>query len=247
MEKYPLPKIGRHFLHIKRRLLRLNYNISIYLYVIMYLGQAEQDKFVLHILKNKQNGYFLEIGSNHPITINNTYLLEKNYGWKGIMVEYNPDYLPLYKEHRQNSIHVIEDATTVNYKNVFENNNMPLSFDYLQIDLEANNGSTIQTLQKLDNEIFDTYKFATVTFEHDVYHTNFANTRLESRKIFTKRGYICVFEDISGIGNPYEDWYVHPDLVDMNYVNNLIENNKKYYVSHPITEKTLDWNDIQYI
>jgi len=213
----------------------------------MYLGQAEQDKFVLNVLKNKKNGYFLEIGSNHPININNSYLLETKYDWNGIMVEYDSNFLSLYKEHRPNSIHIINDATEIDYKNVFEQNNMPLSFDYLQIDLEVNNGSTIKTLQKLDNEIFDTYKFATVTFEHDIYHTNFANTRLESRNIFAKRGYICVFEDINNENNPYEDWYVHPDLVDINYVNNLIENNKLHYVNHPITEKTINCKDIQYI
>ena len=212
----------------------------------MYLGQANQDRFVLNILKEKRDGYFLEIGSNHPIHINNTYLLEKRYGWKGIMVEYQSEYLASYKEHRPNSIHLIHDARTIDYKNVFEINNMPLLFDYLQIDLEANNGSTIQTLEKIDNEIFDTYKFATITFEHDIYHTNFDNTRMKSRDIFKKRGYVCVFEDISDSGNPYEDWYVCPDLVDMNYVNDLIEKNKTKYVNHPITGKTINWKDIQY-
>ena len=214
----------------------------------MYLGQAQQDKFVLQILKGKKNGYFLEIGYNHPINISNSYLLETKYDWKGIMVEYDASFLNLYKTHRPNSIHVINDATQVDYKNIFEKNNVPASLDYLQIDLEANNGSTIRTLQKLDNEIFDTYKFATVTFEHDIYHTNFENTRLASRDIFKKRGYVCVFEDINNQGtNPYEDWYVHPDLVDMNYVNNLIENNKQFYVNHDLTGKTLNWQNIQYI
>jgi len=213
----------------------------------MYLGQANQDKFVLNVLKEKRNGYFLEIGSNDPIDINNTYLLETNYNWKGIMVEYDEKFLPLYKEHRPNSIHVISDATIVDYKNIFETNNLPLSFDYLQIDLEANNGSTLKTLQKLDNEIFDTYKFATVTFEHDIYHTNYDNTREKSRDIFKKRGYTCVFEDINNQGvNPYEDWYVHPDLVDMNYVNELIEKNKTNFRDHRITGKTINWEDIQY-
>jgi hypothetical protein len=213
----------------------------------MYLGQANQDKFVLNVLKEKTNGYFLEIGSNHPININNTYLLETSYNWKGIMIEYESKYLPLYKEQRPNSIHVINDATTIDYKFLFETNNMPLTFDYLQIDLEANNGSTIRTLQKLNTEIFEKYKFATVTFEHDIYHTNFDNTRLQSRDIFKSRGYICVFEDINCDGNPYEDWYVHPDLVDIDYVNNLIENNKTKYIDHPITGKTINWKDIQYI
>ena len=212
-----------------------------------YLGQAEQDKFVLNILKEKKNGYFLEIGSNHPINTNNSYLLETKYDWKGIMVEYEQSYLDLYKVHRPNSLHIINDATQVDYKNIFIANNVPLSVDYLQIDLEVNNGSTLKTLQKLDNEIFDTYKFATVTFEHDIYHTNFDNTRLKSRDIFKKRGYFCVFEDVNNQGiNPYEDWYVHPDLVDMNYVNTLIDNNKKYHTNDPITGKTINWQNIQY-
>jgi hypothetical protein len=213
----------------------------------MYNGQAEQDKFVLNVLNNKKNGYFLEIGSNHPIHTNNSYILETKHNWKGIMVEYCNEFLPLYKLHRPNSIHVMNDARVVDYKNLFETNNFPTSLDYLQIDLEVWNGSTIETLTNLDNNIFDTYKFATITFEHDIYDSNFGNTRIESRKIFQKRGYICVFEDVNNMGNPFEDWYVHPDLVNMVYVNNLIENNKSKFVNNPITEKTIKWEDIEYI
>ena len=213
-----------------------------------YNGQAEQDKFVLNILKHKQNGYFLEIGSNDPITINNTYLLEKKYNWKGIMVEYTSSFLPLYKAHRSNSIHIMNDATMIDYKTLFNSNNVPSSIDYLQIDLEVNNGSTLKTLEKLNNEIFDDYKFATVTFEHDIYKENFNNTREKSRKIFKDRGYVCVFEDIHNLlpQYVYEDWYVHPDLVDMEYVNQLKNNNNKNYVDNSITTKSINWQAIEY-
>ncbi len=213
----------------------------------MYNGQAEQDKFVLNILKHKKNGFFVEIGSNDPIYINNTHLLEKQYNWKGIMIEYNSAFLELYKNERTNSIHVINDATLIDYKQLFENNNVPLNIDYLQIDLEANNGSTIKTLEKLNNEVFDKYKFATITFEHDIYHTNFENTRLKSRDIFHNRGYYCVFQDINNKGiNPYEDWYVHPDLVDMNYIYYLQERNIKNYTFYNSDIKTINWESIIY-
>lgn len=212
----------------------------------MFLGQAQQDKFVLKVLKEKHDGCFLEIGSNHPVYINNTYLLETNYHWKGILVEYDAKYLPLYKQHRSHSVAIIQDATKVNYQALFRQVHLPAAIDYLQIDLEANNGSTLRTLQKLDADVFDRYRFATVTFEHDIYHTNFDNTRLASREIFRRRGYLCVFEDVNNEGNPYEDWYVHPDLVDMNYVQQLMEINQTNYTTHPITGKTIDWKDIQY-
>lgn len=195
-----------------------------------YYGQAQQDKFVLQMLNHKKNGLFLEIGSSHPIEFNNTYLLEKQYGWKGIMVEYNPIFLESYKKIRNRCLHVINDATKVDYKYIFEKNNLPSNIDYLQIDLDAHNGSTLQTLEKLDRELFDNYKFATVTFEHDIYFSNFNNTREKSRIIFNKRGYIRLFEDINNEGkNPYEDWYVHPELIDVKHIQEIKNKNINHY------------------
>jgi hypothetical protein len=86
-----------------------------------YNGQAEQDKFVLNILKYKTNGYFLELGANDPIYTNNTFILENKYNWKGIMIEGDASFIPEYNSKRANSIHVIKDATTINYNRLFTN------------------------------------------------------------------------------------------------------------------------------
>ena len=123
-----------------------------------YNGQVLQDKFVVSILKNKRNGYFIEIGSNHPKLINNTYVLENELDWRGIMVEYDPNWLPQYKLERPNSIHVIDDATQINYVKLLKHHNAPTNIDYLQIDLEVSNRSTLSTLEILNNTIFDEYK-----------------------------------------------------------------------------------------
>jgi hypothetical protein len=203
----------------------------------MFRGQAEQDKFVLTVLDNKRNGTFVEIGSCHPININNSFLLESSYGWNGIMIEIDNAYLPLYRAHRPNSVHVIQDATTINYSQLFQTSNMPNSIDYLQIDLLVENRSTLATLEKLNNEVFDAYTFATVTFEHDIYRGNYFDTRAKSREIFAARGYVRVFSDISNESNSFEDWYVHPTLVNMDYVTKLMEANG----SNPI-----NWNRIKY-
>jgi hypothetical protein len=184
----------------------------------MFNGQIHQDQYVLYCLKNKRNGTFLEIGSNDYKFINNTYLLEKSYGWSGIMVEYDPVHLPYYQQHRQNSHHIIQDATTINFKNVFETLSFPNNIDYLQIDLEVNNRSTLATLENLDSQVMDEYKFATVTFEHDIYRGDYFNTRQASRDIFERRGYVRVFSDVADENSSFEDWYVHPDLVDMSII-----------------------------
>ena len=200
-----------------------------------YNGQVLQDKFVVSVLKNKRNGYFIEIGSNHPKLINNTYVLEKELNWKGIMVEYDKDFLPHYKIERPNSIHIINDATQINYYELLQQYNMPKNIDYLQIDLEVSNRSTLTTLEIFNKTIFPEYKFATVTFEHDIYDGDRFNTRSESRNIFLQNGYVLVFPDVKNGNAPFEDWYIHPDLVDISYINRIK------------TNESLDYNEIMRI
>ena len=192
-------------------------------------GQSLQDKFVSLVLKNKFNGYFLEIGSNHPKNINNSYYLEKELNWSGIMVEYNNNWLESYKESRPNSIHIMNDATQVDYYQLLKQNSFPSNLDYLQIDLEVSNRSTLTTLELLNNTVFNEYKFATVTFEHDIYSGDYFNVRLASREIFINKGYILVFPDVSNDSKPYEDWYIHPDLVDIQYINNIKQSSSLDY------------------
>jgi hypothetical protein len=188
-------------------------------------SQASQDLFVSSMTKHKLNGYFLEIGSNDPITHNNSYLLESVLGWKGLMVEYDQSFGPAYEAKRPNSIYRLSDARFVDYKSILDANNFPYDMDYLQIDLDVDNKSTLDTFNLLNDTVFDTYKFATITFEHDVYRGNFFDTQSISRSILTNRGYKLVFPNVSvyweGEYKPFEDWYVHPDLVDMDYVNSI--------------------------
>lgn len=46
-----------------------------------------QDLFVLSILDFKKKGYFVEFGAQNGIDHSNSYLLEKKFGWNGILAE----------------------------------------------------------------------------------------------------------------------------------------------------------------
>ena len=53
-----------------------------------YYSQAYQDYFLdTYIFFRKKSGFFLDIGGNDPIHINNTYFFEKSRGWKGLAFE----------------------------------------------------------------------------------------------------------------------------------------------------------------
>ena len=67
-------------------------------------SQLGQDTRVLSHYNNKRYGYFIEIGAYNGITLSNTYLLEKNYGWTGLCIEPSPYQFPNLVKNRPNSI-----------------------------------------------------------------------------------------------------------------------------------------------
>ena len=50
-------------------------------------SQLRQDLFVLAVLQFKRGGYFVEFGATNGVDLSNTWLLEKHFGWTGILGE----------------------------------------------------------------------------------------------------------------------------------------------------------------
>jgi hypothetical protein len=127
-------------------------------------SQVCQDLFALYVC-DKFKGTYLEIGSNHPMINNNTYKLYKEYNWNGIMVEYDEQYLELYKQIRPTDTHIIQDARTVDYREAIKD--FPKVIDYLSIDTE---GNELEILNTID---FTKYDIKAITVENNDYDDKF--------------------------------------------------------------------------
>lgn len=187
-------------------------------------SQSYQESFVLNVLNEKRNGIFLEIGGHDPISLSNTYLLEKEFGWKGFSLEIEKNFSRKYNKKRT-SPSICADATGFNYLKYMEENNYPHIIDYLQVDIEP----AYQTLAALLRVPIDKYKFRVITFEHDVYADPDNNRVLEvARTVLSSYGYLLVAGNVKNHGNPYEDWFVHPDLVEETSYQPFISEGKEY-------------------
>ena len=63
------------------------------------------DLIIEYIFKNKKNGFYLDIGAQHPISNNNTYLLFKK-GWHGINIDLDKKNIDLFKIARPNDLNL---------------------------------------------------------------------------------------------------------------------------------------------
>jgi hypothetical protein len=194
-------------------------------------SQAYQDMFVLAILNGKHNGTYLEIGAQEPFYQNNSALLETEFDWKGTSIEIREDLCKMFSEQRKNKI-LCKDATKINYEKLLDEMNVGTDIDYLQVDCEPSK-TTFEILTAIS---FEKYRFAVITYEHDHSVDITSSYRDKSRRFLKSYGYELVVKDVAFNDEyTFEDWWVHPDLVNsdivsqMKSVNTDVTNIVKYF------------------
>lgn len=185
---------------------RLRYRFKGYDSIEKNYSRHFQDIFVLAALDGKRKGTFIELGSGHPELFNNTLLLEKKYGWKGISIDNYERMCYLFSTQRSSTV-IMGDAGKIDYESLFKAHCLERSIDFLRINAET---ASIEALKKIP---FNKYNFNVIQFQHNVCWWG-DEFRKESRNILSKIGYILMVPDVAidESGSAYEDWWVHPNI-----------------------------------
>jgi FkbM family methyltransferase len=89
---------------LRERMRALQPNLPVSTSGVFSFSQHQQELYALETLGFKRNGFFLEIGVGPGTTYSNTYLLEKYFGWKGILCEPNPNYIESIRQSRNSTL-----------------------------------------------------------------------------------------------------------------------------------------------
>ncbi len=186
---------------------------------MQFYSDAKQDQFVANILKFKENGYCVDIGSCHSIISNNTYFFQ-DLGWASISVEIESGYNDSYST-RKKGVHLNENALEINYKSVFEEYEFPKSIDYLSLDVDTISLDVLKILP------LDEYKFKVITIEHDGYLYG-DKYREQQRSVLNSNGYFLLCSNVyveqpgyEGKTFPFEDWWIDPSEFDQELIDKI--------------------------
>jgi len=216
-EEFIFPDCNRYF---KKDLEKLRYKFSGVENIENNYSQAFQDMFALSILDGKKDGTYVEIGGDHGVIISNTYLLETQFNWNGVSFEIDPEKVNGYNSIRENKC-ICADALTFDYTKLFEEKKFPKQIDYLQVDIEP----AWQTLNALKALPLDEYRFSVITYETDSYKDG-PDAGEEAMEILLSLGYQLVVRNVANLNNPYEDWYVDPQVVNPEIVEKFINSSR---------------------
>ena len=194
-------------------------------------SQNNQDNLALEILGHNSN-YFVEFGADDGITNSNTYILEKDYGWTGIVAE--PSIYSHEKLFNNRSCNI--ETNCVYYESGLEidftevGNGLSAITKYVDKDNWAQDraGGTIYKVKTISlKDMLDKYKapseigylsIDTEGSEYDILNAydfsrmfklitvehNHTEQREKIYKLLTQKGYRRIYEDIS----QWDDWYV---------------------------------------
>lgn len=197
-------------------------------------GQSYQDMFALMFLGYKTNGYFVDFGATDGYDISNSYILEKDYGWSGILVEPALQWHEKLAENRNCHINhsVVWRANEPVMFNERHRGDASVAVEYLNtIDEPRGNdikeqyeipGITLNSLLEKYNAPYDIDYISMDTegneiqilesFDFDKYKVKFFtiehNYKEDNRnriyELLTSKGYDRVLEHLSG----WDDFYV---------------------------------------
>lgn len=201
-------------------------------------SQLNQDLFVLNSLDYKSDGFFVEFGATNGLTLSNTYMLEKFYGWNGILAE---PALCWHKELSNNRNCYIEK------KCVWSESNTKLFFnETVDPELSTINNFSDSDLHSLSRKKSLTYEVETISlnellekynapkhidylsidtegsefqilsnFNFEKYsfgiitvEHNYTNDREKIYELLVDKGYERVYSDLS----KFDDWYINSNL-----------------------------------
>lgn len=196
-------------------------------------AQLDQDLAALAVSGMKRNGYFVEFGATDGETLSNTYLLEKQFGWTGILAEPGLEWQSKLQANRNVTIsdkavwsesgktfEFLENSelsTLLEFKNsdqhIRKGRTYEVSTTSLNDLLDSNNAPSYIDFLSVDTEgselevlsafDFSRYKFGFICVEH-----NYTTARQKILQLMESSGYRRVLEDVS----EWDDWFVPTEI-----------------------------------
>ena len=150
---------------------------KLYLYYNLYIrhkalkvrttySQHQEDLFINNYFKNKNSGFYLDVGCYHPIKYSNTALLH-NRGWLGINIDMNQTTIDLFNILRKRDKNI---CAAISNENKEATQYLDHSFSPINTLVKKFSDTTAKTISfnnHSEKKVY-TYKFSQIVQTHEI-------------------------------------------------------------------------------
>lgn len=201
-------------------------------------SQLRQDLFVLAVTMAKKEGFFVEFGATNGHDLSNTYLLEKEFGWSGVVSEPSPvwhdelannrsckiDKRCVWTNSGENARFTVSDVGELSTLSAFselelhqaetsESHEIDVETVSLNDLLRSHDAPHRIDYLSIDTEgselpILNAFDFSAYQIDIITCEHNYTEDRAKIRSLLADNGYRPVWPIVSR----FDDWFVHSRL-----------------------------------
>lgn len=197
------------------------------------MAQLGQDLWALETCGHKRGGFFVEFGATDGVTLSNTYLLEKEFDWSGLLAEPNPKFLRELKKNRQTTVSdaCIGATTGEDVEFIFAD-----VFGGMSKHADADGHGDRRSAYKDAGEL----TVLTTISLHDFLRKHEAPKQIDYISVDTEGSEYEILKEF-----PFDEWDVRCWTVEHNFAP-IREDIHALFISHGYTRVEAQWDDWYY-
>ena len=183
------------------------------------------DLLIDYIFKSKKKGVYLDVGCQHPVSNNNTYLLYKR-GWSGINIDLDPKNIRLFNLERPNEINICKCVSSNNSKK-------DLFFFHPGSPINSLEKKTIKNKSNFSLKKIKTFTLNSILEDHKIQHIDYFNLDVEGHEIDILKNFDIKYYKPKVISVEFIDYQMKKLEFKNNNINRVLQSDLyKYFISN---------------
>ena len=183
------------------------------------------DLLIDYIFKSKKKGFYLDVGCQHPVSNNNTYLLYKR-GWSGINIDLDPKNIRLFNLERPNEINICKCVSSNNSKK-------DLFFFHPGSPINSLEKKTIKNKSNFSLKKIKTFTLNSILEEHKIRNIDYFNLDVEGHEIDILKNFDIKYYKPKVISVEFIDYQMKKLEFKNNDINRVLQSDLyKYFTSN---------------
>ena len=183
------------------------------------------DLLIDYIFKSKKKGFYLDVGCQHPVSNNNTYLLYKR-GWSGINIDLDPKNIRLFNLERPNEINICKCVSSNNSKK-------DLFFFHPGSPINSLEKKTIKNKSNFSLKKIKTFTLNSILQDQKIRHIDYFNLDVEGHEIDILKNFDIKYYKPKVISVEFIDYQMKKLEFKNNNINRVLQSDLyKYFISN---------------